>query len=109
MRSRPFVVQLTREAEKDLERLRSGTDRAIEALLALESNPDAGHPLKGSLHGARSLEFSLPGGAHRAVYLVLEAEQVCLVFLVGPHEGLYQKADRRMAALRRTGRTQRTR
>ena len=45
--------------------------------------------------------FSLPGGAHRAVYTVLEEEHVCLVFLIGPHEGIYRKAERRFAALRR--------
>jgi hypothetical protein len=51
------------------------------------------------------LEFSLKGGgAYRAVYVILEAEKICLVFLIGPHESIYEKAERRAAALRRSGR-----
>ncbi len=101
MASERYDVQLTRQAQKDLERLRPWTDRATQALLVLEGDPRRGHTLRDSLRGARSLEFSLPGGAHRAVYVVLEAEGVCLVFIVGPHEGIYDKAERRWAALRR--------
>ena len=103
MPSEPFEVQLTRQAEKDLADLRPWTEQAIDALLTLEQNPFHGHALMGSLKGTRSLEFSLPGGAYRAVYVVQEAQRVCLVFLVGPHEGLYQRAERRIRALRRSG------
>jgi hypothetical protein len=99
----PFEVRLTRQAEKDLVRLRSGTAQATGALLALEADPRRGHTLKGSLQGVRSLEFTLPGGAYRAAYVVLEAQRACLVFMVGPHEGFYDKAERRYAALRRLG------
>jgi hypothetical protein len=59
-------------------------------------------PRSGIEFGApcRSLEFNLRGGgAYRAVYLLLESERVCLVFLVGAHEGLYAKAERRRRAL----------
>ena len=90
-------------AEKDLLRLRSRTERATRALLTLEQDPYRGHPLTGSLKGVRSLEFSLPGGAHRAAYVVLEDDRRCLVFLLGPHEGFYKKAERRWAALQRAG------
>lgn len=83
--------------------MRSFRDKAARALLALELDPYKGHALTGSLCGARSLEFSLPGGAYRAAYVVLEEERTCLVFLVGPHEGFYRKAERRMEALRRLG------
>lgn len=77
----------------------------MKALSVLEQDPYAGHALTGSLRGARSFEFSLPGGAYRAAYVVLEeaGEPICLVFLVGPHEGFYQKAERRPEALRRLG------
>jgi mRNA-degrading endonuclease RelE of RelBE toxin-antitoxin system len=44
------------------------------------------------------------GGAYRAVYVVLEEHHTCLVFIVGPHENTYDKAERRLAALRRAGR-----
>lgn len=97
-----FEVELTDQAEKDLKRLRPWTDQAVQALLQLESNPHRGHTLAGSLRGARSLEFSLKGGGqYRAVYLVLDDEKVCLVFIVGPHENIYEKAERRVAALRK--------
>ena len=42
------------------------------------------------------MEFSLKGVAYRTAYVVLEEEKVCLVFVVGPHEGFYQKAERRV-------------
>ncbi len=77
----------------------------MKALSVLEQAPYSGHALTGSLRGARSFEFSLPGGAYRAAYVVLEETEgpVCLVFLVGSHEGFYEKAERRMEALRRLG------
>lgn len=100
-----FVVELTDQAQKDIQRLRPWTARASRALARLETEPYRGHPLSGTLRGARSLEFSLPGsGVFRAVYLVIEAERTCLVFLVGPHENIYDRAERRVAALRRSGR-----
>jgi mRNA-degrading endonuclease RelE of RelBE toxin-antitoxin system len=99
----PFEVHLTRRAERDIEDLRPWQRRVIEALLTLEEDPHRGHTLKGSLLGVRSLEFSLPGGAHRAAYVVLNEERVCLVFQVGPHEGFYEKAERRYQSLKRHG------
>ena len=96
----PHEVRLTRDAEKDLRRLRAWEDRITRALLALEQDPYLGHPLTGSLAGVRSLEFSLPGAAYRAVYVVREDVRRCLVFQIGPHEGFYQKAERRYRSLR---------
>lgn len=106
MNERPtFAVEPTREAEKDLRRLRPWTEQATRAILRLEQQPYWGHPLTGSLKGARSLEFALKGGGeYRAVYVALEESQICLVFFVGSHENIYDKAERRMDALRRAGR-----
>jgi len=60
--------------------------------------------LTGNLRGCRSLGFSLKGsGQYRAVYVVLDDESVCLVFIVGPHENIYGKAERRLDALRQAG------
>jgi addiction module RelE/StbE family toxin len=104
MTSSRFEVRLTDQAQKDLKRLRPWTSQATTVLLSLEDDPFRGHPLAGSLRGTRSLEFSLKGGSvYRAVYFVLEAERVCIVFIVGPHENIYDKAERRVAALRRSG------
>ena len=102
MASNRFDVQLTREAEKDLKRLQAHTGRVTRAILKLEDDPFLGHPLTGSLKGTRALEFSLPGsGVYRAVYVVNDDNHVCLVFIVGPHENIYVRAERRVKALRR--------
>lgn len=95
-----FSVELTRSAEKDLERLRGLKERATRAVLRLEVDPHLGHTLTGSLRGVRSLEFSMPGGAYRAAYVILLEARTCVVFLVGPHEDFYKRAERRYAALR---------
>lgn len=104
MVNEPFEVRLTSQAEKDLKDLRPCQRRVIQELLALEDDPVQGHVLKGSLAGVRSLEFSLPGGAHRAAYILRGEDRVCLVFQVGPHEGFYERAEQRYAALKRQGR-----
>lgn len=99
MTTKPFAVELIRDAEKDLKRLRPWTDQAARQLLRLEEDPLAGHPLTGVLRGTRSLEFNLKGGgAYRAVYVVLDGRRVCVVLIVGPHENIYQKAERRYRA-----------
>jgi hypothetical protein len=98
-----YGLRLTRNAEKDLLGLRGLTEHATIELLALKQCPHKGHPLQGSLRGTRALEFSLKGVAYRAAYVVLAEEQVCLVFMIGPHEGFYQKAEQRVKGLRRQG------
>ena len=99
-----FDVQFTRDAEKDLGRLRPWTDDATRVILRLRDDPFLGHTLTEKLKGLRSLEFSLRGGgAYRAVYVVIEEARVCVVFIVGTHENIYLKAERRLAALKRSG------
>lgn len=97
--SKPFEVQLTRNAEKDLLQLRDLMAKATREVLTLKQAPYKGHPLKGSLRGARALEFSLKGVAYRAVYIAMEKECICLVFMIGVHEGFYEKAKYRVKAL----------
>jgi mRNA-degrading endonuclease RelE of RelBE toxin-antitoxin system len=104
MNSFSFNIELTHQAEKDLLRLRPWTAQVLNELQALRENPYKGHTLTGSLRGCRALEFSLHDGAYRAVYVVQPQDQVCVVFLVGPHENLYKKAERRLQALRKHGR-----
>lgn len=104
MTSDRYAIQLTRDAEKDLKRLRSQLGDVTRALSRLASDPFAGHALTGSLTRARALEFTLKGsGAYRAVYTILDDESVCVVFIVGPHENIYKKAERRYEALKRSG------
>jgi mRNA-degrading endonuclease RelE of RelBE toxin-antitoxin system len=102
MTSERVEVQLTRAARKDLNNLGHDMQGVVKHLARLEANPLAGHTLRGSLTGARSLEFTLRGGgAYRAIY-VLHRDTVCIVFSIGPHENIYRKAESRLAALRQT-------
>jgi mRNA-degrading endonuclease RelE of RelBE toxin-antitoxin system len=99
-----YTVELTRQAEKDLKDLRPWTRQATAEILRLEVEPRRGHTLSGSLRGARSLEFTHKGsGAYRAVYTILDESRLCLVFIIGLHENIYDKAQRRYDALRRAG------
>ena len=101
---RRYRVELTDGAKKDLKKLRQHREQIGEALGRLEENPLAGHTLRGTLHSLRSLEFTVRGsGAFRAVYGVLESDSVCLVVIVGPHEKIYDRAERRVEALRASG------
>lgn len=102
--SRRYRVELTDGAKKDLKKLRQHREQIGEVLGLLEEIPTAGHLLKGTLNRLRSLEFTVKGsGAFRAVYGVLDTDAVCLVVLVGPHENIYDRAERRVEALRTAG------
>jgi mRNA-degrading endonuclease RelE of RelBE toxin-antitoxin system len=102
--NRRYRVELTDGAKKDLKKLRQHRGQIGEALGRLEENPQAGHALRDTLHRLRSLEFTVKGsGAFRAVYGVLDADAVCLVVIVGPHENIYGRAERRVEALRAAG------
>jgi len=37
-------------------------------------------------------------GSYRAVYSVLDEDRVCMVLIVGPHENINEKAERRYRA-----------
>ncbi len=92
------TLRLSKRAQKDLKNLdKLEMTKALQALRQLSTDPHAGHTLAGSLRGVRSLEFSTPGGAYRAAYVISGEE--CIVFLVGSHEGFYKKAERRYEAL----------
>jgi mRNA-degrading endonuclease RelE of RelBE toxin-antitoxin system len=102
-KSRRFAVELLRQAENDLDALKNHRAEAVREILRLEENPELGHLLSGSLRGTRSLEFNLKGsGAYRAVYTVVDERYVCIVFIVGPHENIYKKAERRWAAVKKS-------
>ena len=105
MTTERFQVELTRDAQNDLERLRPWTEQATNAILALGTRPSSGTPLAGSLKGTRSQECSLKGsGADPAVYIVADDRRICLVFIVGPHANICDNAERRVAALKGAGR-----
>jgi mRNA-degrading endonuclease RelE of RelBE toxin-antitoxin system len=104
--SRRCTVELSRETQRDLKQrqLRPHLTQILRALTTLETDPLAGHALAGSLRGLRSLTFNVKGsGAFRAIYALLDDDAVCLVVIVGPHENIYAKAERRVKALRSSG------
>ena len=99
-----FEVDFTRAAEKDLRSLRRWSTVVMRQLARLETGPDAGHALTGSLLGSRSLEFNLKGsGAYRAVYITDPQRQIRTVFLIGPRVNIYCEAERRIRILRKAG------
>ncbi len=97
-----YDIRLTKRADKDFSQLgKVEKQKAVQALGKLKNEPYAGHTLFGKLSGVRSLEFSAPGGAYRAAYVVREDLRRCVVFLVGPHENFYALAERRYEALKK--------
>jgi mRNA-degrading endonuclease RelE of RelBE toxin-antitoxin system len=104
-----FAVELTKGAEKDLQTLAKKNPlahaEAVVALAKLETDPQAGHALAGSLKACRALAFSVAGsGQYRAVYIVVVPEPACLVFIIGPHENIYREAEKRARAVLRRAR-----
>jgi mRNA-degrading endonuclease RelE of RelBE toxin-antitoxin system len=98
-----YDIRLTKKADKDFSSLnRVEMKKAAQALEKLKTNPFVGHSLSGKLTGARSLEFSAPGGAYRAAYVVREELNRCVVFMVGSHENFYQEAERRYETLKKS-------
>lgn len=89
-----YDVLFTANAEKDLLSLKKLKEPALDKIMDLKQNPLKGHMLKGSLNGVRALKLSIKGVAYRAAYIVIEEDRVCLVFMIGPHEGFYEKAQR---------------
>lgn len=96
-----YSVRLTRAAEKDFRDLRGYASRVITLLDELAREPRKGHALAGSLKGVRSLEFSLPGGAYRAAYVVDDEDRICRILAIGSHENFYRLVERRYMAFNR--------
>lgn len=98
-----YTIEITKAAQDDLDELRTYQRKVLGALRSLRATPRKGHALAGRLKGVRALEFSLPGGAYRAAYVVDDERQLCLIFAVGPHENFYRLVERRYAAWRHVG------
>ena len=95
-----YTIQFTKKADKDFSHLdRIEMKKAAQAIAKLTTDPYLGHPLTGKLNGARSLEFSAPGGAYRAAYVVRDDFERIVIFMIGSHEGFYAEAERRYEAL----------
>jgi hypothetical protein len=95
-----FRVKLTRAALKDLKSYKGDAASVKARLDALKSDPMAGHALTGSLAGVRPLSFSLRGsGQHRALCVFRESTGHSIIFLIGPHENIYDRGERRFRLL----------
>ena len=95
-----YRVGLTKAALKDLKAYRGDASIVKSRLDVLKVDPLAGHALTGSLAGVRSLAFSLRGsGQHRALYIFRELTGKSIVFLIGPHENIYARGERRLKLL----------
>ncbi len=103
MRENRYTVHITKAVEEDLKEFDSYRSKVIQEIIILEDNPQAGHALKGKLKGLRSLEFSLPSGACRAIYKIRDDKHICLIIIVGYHENIYDKAQRRIESLIKSG------
>ena len=92
-----WEIVIHRIARKDLKPFRHVLDDLEAKIAVLETRPDAGNELEGSLRGVRSLKFSLKGvGECRVAYFKLAPDRICLLFLIASRENFYAEATRRL-------------
>lgn len=100
----PHELLILPAAQKDIRALREQPliKKAFQAIGTLEVDPYNAqtHALSNNLRGARAIGFKGPGGDYRAVY-VIDEDKLVVIFLVGPHENIYEKAWRRLEAVQR--------
>ncbi len=90
-----------RIARKDLRPFRHVLDDLEAKIEVLETRPEAGDELDGSLKGVRALKFSLKGvGECRVAYFRLTPDRICLLFLIASRENVSAEATRRLQAIR---------
>lgn len=96
-----YQVELLSVAQKDLKGLWRIRDEVVQALLVLEKVPDKGHDLQQDLQGILSLDFTIKGsGQYRAAYLLLEEDQTCTIFAIGPRENFYDLVKKRVSQVK---------
>lgn len=98
-------VHIISQAEKDIQKLKLEKEdfqKLMGEIAKLHGNPRLGGVLEGKLKEARSLTIRLKQRReYRAAYVILPEEKACIVFIVGPRERFYEKANRRALALGR--------
>ena len=98
---KPYLVELTALAVKDLKGLSTIEEEICGHLRELRTEPAKGHALSQNLQGVRALEFTIKGsGDYRAAYVAQEEERKVTVFLVGPHENFYDEAAHRVKLMK---------
>ena len=82
-----YTVLLSNQAEKFYKKLRKNVRaRVREALISLESQPQAGK----RLHGELRENFSLRVGKLRIVYYVSEKDKIIYVIAIGSRKTIYK-------------------
>ena len=82
-----YTVLLSNQAEKFYKKLRKNVRaRVREALISLESQPQAGK----RLHGEPRENFSLRVGKLRIVYYVSEKDEIIYVIAIGSRKTIYK-------------------
>ena len=82
-----YTVLLSNQAEKFYKKLRKNVRaRVREALITLESQPQAGK----RLHGELRENYSLRVGKLRVIYYVSEKDKIIYVIAIGPRKTIYK-------------------
>jgi mRNA-degrading endonuclease RelE of RelBE toxin-antitoxin system len=82
-----YTVLLSNQAEKFYKKLRKNIRaRVREALITLESQPQAGK----RLHGELRENYSLRVGKLRIIYYVSEKNKTIYVIAIGPRKTIYK-------------------
>jgi len=82
-----YTVLLSNQAEKFYKKLRKNVRaRVREALITLESQPQAGK----RLHGELRENYSLRVGKLRIIYYVSEKNKTIYVIAIGPRKTIYK-------------------
>ena len=82
-----YTVLVSNQAEKFYKKLRKNVRaRVREALISLESQPQAGK----RLHGELRENFSLRVGKLRIVYYVSEKDKIIYVIAIGSRKTIYK-------------------
>jgi mRNA-degrading endonuclease RelE of RelBE toxin-antitoxin system len=98
-----WEIVIHQVARKDLKPFRHVLGDLEAKIAILETRPDAGEELTGSLKGVRSLKFSLRGvGECRVAYVKMTPDRICLLFLIASRESFYVEATRRLDTIRRS-------
>lgn len=91
-----WTLKYDPRVRKILERVRDKEiiRRIKEAAEGLKESPFSGKPLRG-YKGVWSKRVGTKGGEWRIIYMPIKEDEVVLILLVGPREGIYELLKRR--------------
>ncbi len=90
-------LEICSSALRDIKRLGTVAENEIDRHFSIiKSNPFAGEPLHGVLHGFWKYPFNLRGTSYRIVYQIIKKKKVVLIIMVGSRESFYQRLRKRL-------------